>query len=323
MKASVLALSGGVGGAKLALGLSTLLAPDELTIVANTGDDFEHFGLPISPDLDTVMYTLAGIANPEQGWGIANESWAAMEMLASLGGETWFRLGDRDLATHLVRGQWLRSGKPLAAVTEHLCHRLGIRHRLLPMSNDPVRTMVATESGEMPFQQYFVHERCGPAVKGFRFAGSDRARPDPLFIERLRSPDLTATVICPSNPFVSVAPMLQLPGVEAALRASGAPVVAVSPIVAEQAIKGPTAKMMAELNMPVTATAVATHYGNLLSGFVIDESDRDQADGIRALGIAVMVAPTVMHAREEKIELAQRVLEFVAALSTRPAPCMR
>lgn len=321
MKASVLALSGGVGGAKLAVGLSTLLAPDELTIVANTGDDFKHLGLHISPDLDTVMYTLAGIANPEQGWGLAGESWAGMGMLERLGAETWFNLGDCDIATHLIRSQSLRAGQSLGAVTEYLCRRLGLRHRLLPMSNDPVRTMVATASGELSFQHYFVRERCAPAVTGFHFAGIKSARPHPEFMDRLQAPSLTATVICPSNPFVSIAPMLRLSGVEAALRASSAPVIAVSPIVAGQAVKGPAAKMMAELRMPTTAAAVAAHYGDLLDGFVIDEADRAQADDIRRLGIEVMVAPAVMKRRADKVGLAGRVLEFAAALAGREAAC--
>lgn len=322
MQGSVLALTGGVGGAKLALGLSALLPPDRLTIVANTGDDFKHLGLHIAPDLDTVMYTLAGLANPEQGWGIAGESWAAMDALAGLGAETWFRLGDRDLATHLLRSQWLRAGKSLTAVTDLLCQRLGIPYRLLPMSDNPVRTLVATAAGELAFQHYFVRERCAPPVTGFRFAGIESARPQGDFMDRLRAPTLAATVICPSNPFVSIRPILGLPGVEAALRASAAPVIAVSPIVAGRALKGPAAKMMAELRLPATAAAVAAVYGDLLTGFVIDEADGAQADQIRDLGIEVLVVPTVMASREDKIALARHVLDFAASLSRRPVPCM-
>ncbi|MCC4114858.1 2-phospho-L-lactate transferase [Aromatoleum toluclasticum] len=323
MKREILALSGGVGGAKLALGLADELRPGELTIVANTGDDFEHLGLSISPDLDTVMYTLAGIGNAEQGWGLAGESWATMDALGRYGAETWFRLGDRDIATHLVRSQRLRAGESLSQVTRRLCRALGVAHTLLPMSDDPVRTMVQTEAGELPFQDYFVRRRCEPRVAGFRFDGIDVARPHPQLLESLRSPTLGATVICPSNPFVSVAPMLRLPGVEAALRASAAPVIAVSPIIAGAAVKGPAAKMMQELNLPQTAEAVAAHYGELIDGFVIDDADVAQAPAIRALGIKVLVVPTLMRNRQDKVGLARRVLAFARALrEEEEAPCM-
>ncbi|WP_018989705.1 2-phospho-L-lactate transferase [Aromatoleum toluclasticum] len=323
MKREILALSGGVGGAKLALGLADELRPGELTIVANTGDDFDHLGLSISPDLDTVMYTLAGIGNAEQGWGLAGESWAAMDALGRYGAETWFRLGDRDIATHLVRSQRLRAGESLSQVTRRLCRALGVAHTLLPMSDDPVRTMVQTEAGELPFQDYFVRRRCEPRVAGFRFDGIDAARPHPQLVESLRSPTLGATVICPSNPFVSVAPMLRLPGVEAALRASAAPVIAVSPIIAGAAVKGPAAKMMQELNLPQTAEAVAAHYGELIDGFVIDDADVAQAPAIRALGIKVLVVPTLMRNRQDKVGLARRVLAFARALrEEEEAPCM-
>ncbi|MCK9987163.1 MAG: LPPG:FO 2-phospho-L-lactate transferase [Azoarcus sp.] len=321
MKREILALSGGVGGAKLALGLADELRPGELTIVANTGDDFEHLGLNVSPDLDTVMYTLAGIGDAEQGWGLAGESWSAMDALGRYGVETWFRLGDRDIATHLVRSQRLRAGDSLSQVTRRLCGALGVAHTLLPMSDDPVRTMVQTEAGELPFQDYFVRRRCEPRVGGFRFDGIDAARPHPQLLERLRSPALGATVICPSNPFVSVAPMLWLPGVEAALRASAAPVIAVSPIIAGAAVKGPAAKMMQELNLPQTAEAVADYYGDLIDGFIIDDADVAQAPAIRERGIKVLVVPTLMRNRQDKVGLARRVLAFARALREEEATC--
>lgn len=314
-KSRILALTGGVGGAKLALGLYKVLAPEQLTIVTNTADDFEHLGLPISPDLDTLMYTLAGRNNTEQGWGLADESWQAMGMLKDYGAEDWFMLGDKDIATHLVRGQLLDHGQTLTQVTGHLCRQLGVQATVLPMSDDPVRTKVQTPDGELAFQHYFVRERCEPSVTGFRFDGLDSAQAQPQFLETLSSPDLAAVIICPSNPFVSVSPTLNLSGVRAALKATKAPVIAISPIVAGLAIKGPTAKMMQELNMPSSALAVAEYYGDLLNGFVIDDSDADQAEAIRALGMAVDVAPTVMKSLEDRVNLAERVLQFSRQLA--------
>ncbi len=310
----VLALSGGVGGAKLALGLSKVLTSQQLTIVANTADDFEHLGLTISPDLDTVMYTLAARNNLEQGWGLADESWQAMEMLKIYGAPTWFQLGDKDIATHLVRRQMLADGKTLSEVTEHLCRRLGITHPLLPMSDDVVCTWVSTANGELPFQTYFVRERCQPAVRGFHFEGIATARPQPQFMTQLNDPFLSTILICPSNPFVSIGPILALAGVRNAMRNSAAPVIAISPIVAGAAIKGPTAKMMVETKMPVSALGVAEYYGDLLDGFVIDEADADQAKDIERMGIAVHVTRTIMHSLQDRIDLARTTLEFAARL---------
>ena len=310
----VLALSGGVGGAKLALGLSKILTAQQLTIVANTADDFEHLGLTISPDLDTVMYTLAGRNNLKQGWGLADESWQAMEMLKSYAAPTWFQLGDKDLATHLLRRQMLADGQTLSEVTAHLCRQLGLTHPLLPMSDDAVRTWVATEHGELPFQTYFVRERCQPAVRGFRFEGIATARPQPQFMTQLNDPLLSTILICPSNPFVSIGPILALAGVRNAMRNSAAPVIAISPIVAGAAIKGPTAKMMAETKMPVSALGVAEHYGDLLDGYVIDEADADQAKDIERMGITVHVTRTVMHSLQDRIDLSRTTLEFASRL---------
>lgn len=308
----VLALSGGVGGAKLALGLSKLLAPAGLTIVANTSDDFEHLGLSISPDLDTVMYTLAGISNQQLGWGLANESWQAMEALQTLGGDSWFRLGDRDLATHLVRSQRLNQGHSLTEVTAQLSRNLGIEHPILPMSNDPVRTKVLTDNGELAFQHYFVREQCQPAVKGFYFEGIEQARPQPKLMDLLNGDQLAAIIICPSNPFVSVDPILQLAGVREAMINNPAPVIAVSPIVAGLAIKGPAAKMMTELNIPATATAVASHYGALLDGFVLDKSDQHLQGEVEQLGVKVCCTQTIMKSLDDRVALAQATLDFVA-----------
>jgi LPPG:FO 2-phospho-L-lactate transferase len=314
-----LALSGGVGGAKLASGLAATLAPEELAVVCNTGDDFEHMGLPICPDLDTVMYTLAGRSNAAQGWGLANESWRVIGALGALGGDTWFRLGDLDIATHLYRLDRQRAGATLSAITAELCASYGVRNAVWPMSDDPVRTRVLVPSGplagELAFQHYFVRERCQPPVSGFRFEGIEAARPQPRMLELLAGERIGAVVICPSNPFVSVDPIISLPGLRQRLKGARAPIVAVSPIVGGRAIKGPAAKMLAELGLPVTARAVAEHYGDLLDGYVIDHADAADAAAIRARGPSVLVTRTVMTGLAERMALARDVLQFAATLS--------
>lgn len=308
--ARCVALSGGVGGTKLVLGLTHVLDPSALLVVANTGDDFEHLGLHVSPDLDTLTYTLAGFANRSTGWGRQDESWGFMAALAALGGEDWFLLGDGDLAMHVERTRRLRAGESLTDVTAHLVAQLGIATRILPMSDDPVPTVVGTADGPLAFQHYFVREKCAPAVTGFTFEGADAARPNPAFLSALDAPGLEAIVICPSNPFISIDPILALPGVRARLAASPAPVVAVSPIVGGQAVKGPTAKMMGELGLAQTTAEVARHYAGLLDGFVIDAADEGAADEVRALGIEVLVAETVMESLDDRIALARAVLAF-------------
>ena len=313
--AKILAISGGVGGAKLALGLAQLLRPGELTVCANTADDFTHLGLRICPDLDTVMYTLAGLSDRARGWGLAGESWQFMEQLRTLGGEDWFQLGDRDLAVHVLRSQWLAQGLPLVEVTRRLCQGLGVAHALVPMTEQAVTTMVDTAEGELAFQHYFVRRRCEPAVRSLRFAGIDAAQPLPLLLRLLRDPALDAVLICPSNPFVSVAPVLALPGLRQALLDSAAVVVAVSPIVGGAALKGPAAKMMAELQLPVTAAEVARFYGPLLDGFVVDECDRAQASWVADSGTRCLVTGTVMTTADDKVRLAREVLAFVQDLA--------
>ena len=313
--ARYVALSGGVGGAKLALGLCDVLAdPGRLTVVANTGDDFEHLGLKVCPDLDTLTYTLAGLANEETGWGRAGESGAFMEALGALGGETWFFLGDKDLAIHVERTRRLRAGESLSAITSDLCARLGVPARIVPMSDDPVPTIVETEDGPLAFQHYFVREQCRPRVLGFRHEGAAQARPSAAFTDALAAPDLGAVIVCPSNPYISIDPILAVPGVRGALAACRAPVIAVSPIVGGKAVKGPTAKMMTERGIAPSAAAIAAHYGALIDGFVLDEADRPQAAAIAATGVAVEVAPTVMTARTEKQALARAVLAFAGRI---------
>ncbi|HLI11898.1 MAG TPA: 2-phospho-L-lactate transferase [Alphaproteobacteria bacterium] len=310
----VLAICGGVGGAKLALGLYNVLGPDRLTVVVNTGDDFEHLGFHISPDLDTVTYTLAGLANPETGWGRADETWSFMAALEALGGEGWFRLGDSDLATHVERTRRLRAGEPLSRIAMDFTARLGIRARIVPMSDDPVRTVVHTQGGDLPFQHYFVKLRCVPAVTGFSFVGAATAKPHPMFLSTLRAADLDLVVICPSNPYLSVDPILALPGVRQALDDCAGPVVAVSPIVGGQTIKGPAAKIMAELDISPTAAAVARHYDGLLDGFVLDAVDTGQA---AAIALPTLATDTVMRSLADREALARKILAFAAELRCR------
>jgi LPPG:FO 2-phospho-L-lactate transferase len=305
-----IALSGGVGGAKLALGLSKVLSPEDLLIVANTGDDFEHLGLTICPDIDTLLYTLGGIANPETGWGRAGESWQAMETLEQLGGETWFSLGDKDLALHLMRSHRLQRGESLSAVVDDAAEAFDIGHRIVPMSDLPVRTSVYTDRGRLPFQEYFVKHRCEPAVTGFAFEGADRAEPHPALVEALAEPGLEAIIVCPSNPFISIDPILHLSGLRDRLGTCPAPIIAVSPIIGGKALKGPAAKMLAELGHSCDAAAIADHYGPLLQGFVIDAADAALAPQLETPARRIRVAETVMTSLQDRIDLAETVLAF-------------
>lgn len=305
----ILAITGGVGGAKLALGLARVLGPDEVAFVVNTGDDFEHLGLEICPDLDTLTYTLAGLANPDTGWGRQDETWNFLEAMQTLGGETWFQLGDKDLALHVTRTRLLTRGARRTDVAATIGQALGVRHAMLPMSDDPVRTTVLTTDGALSFQHYFVRDRCAPAVTGFEFRGADAARPSPEVLDWLAAAD--GVVICPSNPFVSVDPMLSMPGMRQALIDAPAPVVAVSPIVGGAAIKGPAAKMMRELDLPASADQVAAHYDGLLDGFVLDRRD---ADLQARIGVPAVAAQTVMLTLRDRIDLAQTVLDFIHRL---------
>jgi LPPG:FO 2-phospho-L-lactate transferase len=315
----VLALSGGVGGAKLALGLARVLPPGSLTVVANTGDDFEHLGLHVAPDLDTVTYALAGIDNPQTGWGRRDETWSFMAALAELGGETWFRLGDRDLAMHVERTRRLKTGETLSGITADLTRRLGIASRILPMTDDAVRTRVQTREGVLDFQRYFVGLKCAPAVTGFMFDGAARAVPQPDLVAALRDPGLRAVIICPSNPFISIDPILALPGLLAALAATAAPVIAVSPIIAGRAVKGPTAKMMGELGLAVDPIAVAAHYRGIIDGYVMDDADSHMA---AMLDLPVETTRTLMQSLDDREALARAVLDFADRIAARAAKRM-
>lgn len=310
----IIALSGGVGGAKLALGLARIMPPENLLVVVNTGDDFEHLGLSISPDIDTVAYTLAGLANRDLGWGRQDETWSFMETLEALGGETWFRLGDRDLALHVERTRRLKNGETLSQVTDDLCRRMGVGPRVVPMSDDPVRTRLLTDKGWLDFQDYFVRLKCEPVVSEVRFQGAGAAKPHPAFMAALADPALEAVVICPSNPFISVEPILAIPGVRQALAECAAPIIGVSPIIAGKAVKGPTAKMMQELGMNPSAGTVAKRYAELLDGYVIDHRDMSQVVSIDA---KVLLAQTLMTTMEDREALARIVLQAADVLRRR------
>ncbi|HEX3952156.1 MAG TPA: 2-phospho-L-lactate transferase [Stellaceae bacterium] len=303
----VLALSGGVGGAKLALGLYRVLPPDTLTIVANTGDDFEHLGLSVCPDLDTLLYTLSGHANEELGWGRRGETWTFMAALEALGGETWFRLGDGDLATHVERTRRRQASESLSSIMDDFRRRLGIAARLVPMSDDPVRTKLHTPAnGEwLDLQDYFVRLRCEPVISELSYAGAETAQPHPEIIAALHDPALHLVAICPSNPFISIDPILAVPGIRAALRDCPAPVIAVSPIIGGKAVKGPTAKMLAELGLPVDAATVAGHYRDIINVYVADTEDAAAIGGIEA---PVVLAHTLMQSLADREALARTVI---------------
>ena len=303
----ILAITGGVGGAKLALGLSKILGPEQVMFAVNIGDDFTHLGLHISPDIDSLTYALAEQNNQELGWGRAGETWQFIETLGSLGGDDWFRLGDKDMALHMRRSGLLSDGATLTEATAEITRRMGIAHEVVPVSDDPIRTVVQSEQGDLAFQHYFVRERCQPAVSGFRFDGIENAALNPALETYLA--DCDGIIICPSNPFVSVAPVIEVAGFLAAT--AHIPTIAVSPIVAGTAIKGPAAKMMQELNIPSSALAVAEHYQGkypgLLDGFVIDASDADDLDQFK---LPTVAAPSVMLSLEDRIGLAERCLSF-------------
>jgi LPPG:FO 2-phospho-L-lactate transferase len=310
----VVALTGGVGGAKLAYGLYQVLPAEQLTIVVNTADDFTLHELHISPDLDTVMYRLASLANPQTGWGLVGDTWGALGMLERYGAATWFKLGDCDLATQVYRTALLRQGATLSQVTERLARALGVRCALLPMSDEPVMTVVLADEGELHFQEYFVRRGWQPVMRGVRFQGIETARPTPQFEAALHSADVV--IICPSNPFVSIDPILALPGLRDLLTSIAAPKVAVSPIVGGRAIKGPAAKMMRELGLKVAPASVAAHYGPLLDGFVADSLDRDEDQTYyEQAQLAVKYVDTIMSTTGAMRRMAGEVLALANRVS--------
>src|ERR687893_2498985 len=311
----VCALAGGVGGAKLASGLQDVLQPGDLSVVVNTADDFDLWGLHICPDLDTVMYTLAGISNSETGWGIAGETFETLNMLERYGEETWFKLGDKDLATHLLRTSRMRSGETLTEVTAGLSGALGVESVVLPMSDDPVSTVLETPEGRLEFQEYFVRRGQRDDVLAIELRGIEDAGPTERVLAAIGGAD--AIVLCPSNPVVSVGPILALPGMTEALAPSTAPKVAVSPIVGGRALKGPADRMLASLGHEVSSTGVARMYAGLVDGMVVDRADEDERAGIEALGMRVLVTESIMRDAEDRARLASETIEFGAGLVAR------
>jgi LPPG:FO 2-phospho-L-lactate transferase len=307
------ALCGGVGGAKLALGLTQVLPADSLIVAVNIGDDFEHLGLTICPDLDTVMYTLAGIVHSQQGWGRSDETWGVLDELKRLVAPTWFLLGDRDVALHLVRRQLLDQGCTLSQVSAELAKRLGIRVTVAPVSDQPVRTILNTDGGRLGFQDYFVRLRCEPRISSIDFMGATEAGLSPLVRDSLNSPALAGVILCPSNPYLSIAPMLAIPGLRECLRTLTVPVVAVAPIVAGAAIKGPTAKIMRELGVEPSAAVVAQLYEDFVDAVIVDTADA----ALARTDARFLVAPTVMNTLEQKAALATQCLTIVERLSAR------
>ena len=313
----IMAITGGVGGAKLSLGLARLLGHRDLAFVVNTADDFEHLGFHISPDIDTLIYTLSGVCNTDTGWGRSDESWQFMQALEAIGGETWFALGDQDLATHVERRRLIKAGLSMGELTASLTKSFDVKHAIFPMSNEPVRTRVLTDRGPLDFQHYFVREKCEPVVTGFEFEGAAQAQLNPDIADWLTSPGLGGVILCPSNPYVSIDPILSVPGLRGLLRACRAPVIAVSPVVGGAAIKGPTVKMMQELGIPNTADSVASHYADFLDGFVLDIEDGGLVTAVENLGMAVTVTQTVMRSLDDRIDLGRKCLDFIDQLARR------
>lgn len=300
-------LTGGVGGAKLVLGVLQVVDPATVTVIVNTGDDFRHLGLHISPDIDTLLYTLSGKANTAQGWGREDESWAFLSALRELGGEDWFLLGDRDMALHVLRTAALARGDTLSTVTAAFARRWGVEAKILPMTDDPVATMLDSELGELEFQRYFVELRCAPAVHAVRFAGAEQALPAPAVVDAIMTAD--TILIAPSNPFLSVDPLLAVPAIRTALAETLAPIIAVSPLVGGQAVKGPTAKLMGELGLPVDNDSIARHYAGLIDGLLIDSGDECIAPEI-----AIAHTPTLMTTLDDKARVARAALAFAARI---------
>lgn len=312
MTQTVVLLTGGVGGAKLALGLSRVLAAEQLTVVVNTGDDFDHFGLRICPDIDTTLYTLSGLANTELGWGRGDESWSFMETLGDLGGEDWFQLGDRDLAMHILRTQALTNAGSLTGFTAKMAEQLNVGAKILPASEDRIPTQLETSEGTLAFQDYFVRRRCTPEVKAVHYRGAQRAVPAPGIMEDLTQRDLLAVIIAPSNPYLSIAPILAIPGIRSALENVRAPVIAVTPIIGGEAVKGPTAKIMKELGLESSPITVAEYYRDLIDGFVLDCRDEGL---LPQMPVETCVTNTLMNSLSDRERLAAEVLSFARSLS--------
>ena len=309
-----IAVSGGVGGAKLALGLEKIIVSEDLMVIGNVGDDFRHFGLHISPDIDTLLYTLSGKSDVEKGWGLANETWEFMSAMKELGGDTWFQLGDRDLATHVERTRRLQNGESLSEITDYFRRTLCIGAKIIPATDDQLQTIVKTDIGVLNFQEYFVRERCKPRIQNLHFQGSEFAQITTELTKALESKRLKTIIFCPSNPLLSIDPILSIQGIKKAFADSGAKIVAVTPIVGGAAIKGPAAKNLKEFGYPASATTVAERYHELINGFVLDQKDYREAKQIERLGISVLVADTIMNDLGTKVKLAEKTLRFANSI---------
>ena len=307
----ITALAGGVGASRFLLGLTSVMPPEDVTIIANTGDDIEMFGLRICPDIDTVTYTLAGVIDDRAGWGLRNDTFECLHNLASYGEDTWFNLGDKDLATHIFRTNQLRQGSSVSEITLEVCRRLGVRSTILPMTDEYTPTRVTTDDGEMHFQEYFVRRRCEPRVRSLRFDGIDSARPAPGVLDAITGAD--GVVVCPSNPFISIGPILGVPGVRDALVQTRAKIVAITPIIGGKALKGPAADMLRDLGHEVSAASVAAMYRDFLDIFIVDQSDAGLERDVLELGIEARLADTIMSSLEKKKELASFVLSAIKA----------
>ena len=313
----ILALSGGVGGAKLSWGLDQIAAKDTLTIIANTGDDFIHLGLYISPDSDTLIYTLAGVNDPKKGWGRAYETWKTHSALGVLGIENWFQIGDKDLALHFLRNELREKGLRLTEITQSIAQQFGLKSRILPMSDDPVLTIIESDIGCLPFQEYFVKHQSKPSIRKISFEGSAKATISPELKSTIENNEFAAIIFCPSNPYLSIDPILSIKEIKSYIQSSAAPVIAVSPIVAGKALRGPAAKIMNEMGIPVSVTSVAQHYQPLIDGLIIDERDKTMASEIQSMGIEVEVTNTIMKTDADKVQLAQDLIAFSQKFNTK------
>lgn len=308
----VVALSGGVGGARFVAGLQAVLPPGALTVVVNTGDDFDHLGLRICPDIDSVVYGLAGLSDESRGWGRAQETWNCLEVLSALGSDDWFALGDRDMGVHLSRSDALRRGLPLSEVTHAIASRFGVVSRVVPMTDAKVATVILTDEGELAFQDFFVRYRCEPRVRGLRYDASTSAALSEAAVDALQSPDLQVIFVAPSNPFLSIDPILAIPGVREMLRARSVPIIAISPLISGKAIKGPLASMMDSLGVERSARGLIAHYGDIVDALIVDSSDADQVSECR---IPVRCLPTLMTGHAERVALARQALAFAGELT--------
>ena len=311
----IVALCGGIGGSKLALGLNNVLDQKNLSIITNTGDDFLYLGFYICPDIDTVIYTLAGVNNKETGWGREDETWKTLDVLEELGADTWFQLGDKDLALHLFRSKEKRNGELLTTITRKITNKFGLKTNVLPMSNHPVQTFLETEDGEMTFQDYFVRNKCKPKVKNILFKSKKPVATDAVK-RSLMDKNLDGIVFCPSNPYLSIDPILSIDRIRKLIGNKKKPSIAISPIVGHDSVKGPTSKLMKEMGVEVSSLSIAKHYKGLIDGIVIDHEDENEAQKIREMGIEVKLSKIIVETKEEKMRLAKESLEFIKEIGS-------